>query len=49
MKIHQLEKLTDEKWVNLFAVTYEHNGHTGRWVFASRRKKPSVAKRPAMR
>ncbi len=40
MKIHQLEKLTDEKWVNLFAVTYEHNGHTGRWVFASRRKKP---------
>jgi ADP-ribose pyrophosphatase len=40
MKIFQVEKVTNEKWVNLFATTYEHNGHTGRWVFASRRKKP---------
>jgi ADP-ribose pyrophosphatase len=40
MNILNVEKLTDEKWLNLFAATYEHNGHTGRWVFASRRQKP---------
>jgi ADP-ribose pyrophosphatase len=40
MKIFKVEKLTNEKWVNLFATTYEHKGHSGRWVFASRREKP---------
>ena len=40
MNILSLEKLTDEKWLNLYAARYEHNGHTGRWVFASRRAKP---------
>ena len=40
MKILQVEKLTSEKWINLFATSYEHNGHTGRWVFASRQEKP---------
>lgn len=40
MKIIQLDKITSERWVNLFAATYEHNGHTGRWVFASRREAP---------
>ena len=39
MKILKLDKITDEKWLNLFAATYEHNGHSGRWVYASR--KPS--------
>jgi ADP-ribose pyrophosphatase len=37
MKIHSVEKLTNEKWVNLFAAAFEHNGKTGRWVFASRK------------
>ena len=40
MKIIRVEKLTNEKWVNLFAAEYEHNGHTGRWVFASRKDQP---------
>ncbi len=40
MRINHLEKLTDERWVNLFAATWEHAGHSGRWVFASRRQKP---------
>lgn len=38
MKILQLDRLTDEQWLNLFAVRYEHRGHQGRWVFASRRQ-----------
>jgi ADP-ribose diphosphatase len=37
MKILKLDKLTDERWLNLFAATYEHNGHSGRWVYASRK------------
>jgi ADP-ribose pyrophosphatase len=40
MKIHRVEKLTDQPWVNLFAADYEHQGHAGRWVFASRRAGP---------
>src|SRR4051794_35001772 len=40
MKITHVEKITHERWVNLFAARYEHNGHSGRWVFASRREKP---------
>jgi ADP-ribose pyrophosphatase len=40
MNILKVDKLTDEKWLNLFATTYEHNGHTGRWLFASRRPRP---------
>src|SRR5919108_4221773 len=46
MKITKVEKLTDEKWLNLFAATYENRGHTGRWVFASRRADPHAG-RPA--
>jgi ADP-ribose pyrophosphatase len=37
MKILKRNKLTDEKWLNLFAASYEHNGHSGRWVYASRK------------
>jgi ADP-ribose pyrophosphatase len=40
MNITQVEKITDEKWLNLFAATYEYRGYTGRWVFASRRERP---------
>jgi ADP-ribose pyrophosphatase len=40
MKIRKVEKLTDEKWVNLYAAEYEHQGHSGRWVFASRQTMP---------
>ncbi len=38
MKIVKVEKITNEKWLNLYAATYEHNGKSGRWVYASRRK-----------
>jgi ADP-ribose pyrophosphatase len=37
MKILKVEKITDEKWLNLYSATFEHNGHGGRWLFASRR------------
>jgi ADP-ribose pyrophosphatase len=47
MIIRDLTRLTDEKWINLFAATFEHNGHTGRWVFASRRKNPHAGGHPA--
>jgi ADP-ribose pyrophosphatase len=40
MRILKVEKLTDEKWVNLFAATFELRGHGGRWVFASRKPRP---------
>jgi ADP-ribose pyrophosphatase len=40
MKITHTEQLTHEKWINLFASTFEHKGHTGRWVFASRKVQP---------
>lgn len=41
MKITGVEKLTNEKWVNLFAATYHHKDHEGRWVFASRSQTPN--------
>jgi ADP-ribose pyrophosphatase len=40
MEIIGVEKLTDQKWINLFASTYRHNGKTGRWVYASRKPQP---------
>jgi ADP-ribose pyrophosphatase len=40
MNITNVEKLTDERWLNLYAASFEHNGHQGRWVFASRRARP---------
>jgi ADP-ribose pyrophosphatase len=42
MKILNIDKLTDEKWVNLFAATYQHNDHHGRWIFASRNQAPAL-------
>ena len=41
MKILNVDKLTNEKWLNLFAATYQHNAYQGRWLFASRRDKPN--------
>src|SRR5437764_592182 len=40
MRVLKIEKLTTEKWLNLFAATYQHDGETGRWLFASRKKDP---------
>jgi ADP-ribose pyrophosphatase len=40
MKITAVEKLTAERWLNLYAASFEHNGHTGRWVFATRKDRP---------
>jgi ADP-ribose pyrophosphatase len=44
--ILDLKKLTDEKWLNLFAATFEHHGHTGRWLFASRKAEPQKGPGP---
>src|SRR5260370_27202669 len=44
MDILGLEKLTNEKWLNLFAARFRHNDHSGRWVFASRKPDPSVGR-----
>ena len=44
MDILGLEKLTNEKWLNLFAARFRHNDHTGRWVFASRKPDPTVGR-----
>jgi ADP-ribose pyrophosphatase len=41
MLIKKIEQLTNEKWLNLFAATFDHNTHTGRWVYASRNPQPS--------
>jgi ADP-ribose pyrophosphatase len=40
MEILSVEKLTNEKWINLFAAAFRHNDHAGRWVFASRKERP---------
>jgi ADP-ribose pyrophosphatase len=37
MKVLQVKKLTRERWINLYSARFEHNGHAGRWVYASRR------------
>jgi len=42
LDILKVEKLTDERWLNLYAATFRHNDHSGRWLFASRRKAAEV-------
>ena len=42
MHIHKIEPITHEKWLNLYAATFEHNGHTGRWLYASRKPQPNT-------
>jgi ADP-ribose pyrophosphatase len=44
MDILGLEKLTNEKWLNLFAARFRHDDHTGRWVFASRKPEPHAGR-----
>jgi len=44
MKILKIEKLTHEKWINLFAATFENRTHQGRWVFVSRKDDPHAQK-----
>jgi ADP-ribose pyrophosphatase len=46
MDIIKVEKLTHEKWLNLFAATYRHGERTGRWVFASRKAADDLYKVP---
>jgi ADP-ribose pyrophosphatase len=45
MHIHQIEQLTHEKWLNLYAAIFEHHGHSGRWLFASRKPQPNTDRR----
>jgi ADP-ribose pyrophosphatase len=40
--ILRTEKITDQKWINLFVRTYRHNGREYQWVFASRKPEPEV-------
>lgn len=40
------EKLTDERWLNLFARTFRRDGKTFRWVFASRKPDPAANRKP---
>lgn len=40
------EKLTNEKWLNLFRITFRRGGHTFRWLFASRKPEPTVERKP---
>jgi ADP-ribose pyrophosphatase len=40
MEIRKIEQLTQEKWLNLYAADFEHKGHTGRWLYASRKSQP---------
>jgi ADP-ribose pyrophosphatase len=42
MEILSTEPITHEPWINLFARRFRHQGHEGRWVFASRRQQPTV-------
>ena len=37
MDILKVEKLSHEKWLNLYATSFRHGNHDGRWVFASRK------------
>ena len=42
MHIKKIEQITHEKWLNLYAATFEHHGHTGRWLYASRKSQPNT-------
>lgn len=45
MHIEKIEKLTDEKWLNLYSARFEHNGHSGQWMYASRNPQPNTQRR----
>jgi ADP-ribose pyrophosphatase len=42
MHVGDVRKLTNEKWLNLFEAQFEHNGHKGHWLFASRKADPTA-------
>jgi ADP-ribose pyrophosphatase len=42
MHIHKIKQLTHEKWLNLYSADFEHNGHTGHWLYASRKLQPNA-------
>ena len=45
MHVQKIEQLTHEKWLNLFSATFEHNGHSGRWLYASRQAQPNTERK----
>jgi ADP-ribose pyrophosphatase len=42
MRIQKIEQLTHEKWLNLYSATFEHQGHSGHWLYASRKPQPDT-------
>jgi len=46
MKVTAPKKLTDYKYLNLFSVHWNNRGKEGDWIFASRKKKPTLGKKP---
>jgi len=45
MHIQKIEQLTHEKWLNLYSAAFEHNGHSGQWLYASRKPQPNSDRR----
>jgi ADP-ribose pyrophosphatase len=44
VEIKTAEKITDQKWLNLFRVNWHNRGKTGEWIFASRKEEPKHGK-----
>jgi ADP-ribose pyrophosphatase len=45
MQIKKVEQITHEKWLNLYSATFEHKGHRGHWLYASRKPQPNMEHR----
>ncbi len=45
MQIKKVEQITHEKWLNLYSATFEHKGHIGHWLYASRKPQPNTEHR----
>jgi ADP-ribose diphosphatase len=45
MQIKKVEQITHEKWLNLYSATFEHKGHSGHWLYASRKPQPNTEHR----
>jgi len=45
MQIKKIEQITHEKWLNLYSATFEHKGHSGHWLYASRKPQPNTEHR----
>ena len=35
MKVHRVEQITNEKWLNLYTAEFENKGHAGRWSYCA--------------